>query len=590
MTARNVDPLIGTMVGRYRISHVIGHGGMGRVYAAEHPELGSRVAIKVIAEEHAQDRDLTDRFFAEARAVARIRHDSIVSVIDLQRLADGRPVIVMELIGGKTLRAILHEGLQPIGGVVAVMVEVLSALAAAHAADIVHRDLKPDNIIVTPSGRAKILDFGIAKLMAPVPGQVGVRTRTGVVLGTPEYMAPEQISAGIVDRRCDIYAAGVVLFEALTGRRPFDGPTDFDVMRHHVDTRPPSLRGLRPEIPVELEQVIFCALAKRPSDRFGNAIAMANALSAATAALSGDHWRALTPSALPLRRPPPVSMPPEDAATRADRPETIVTHNEKRGSRGRLDGVTLPAVPSPSPSPSPPPRRSSQPNRALSTRDDAPRPRAPWLVPVLAAIGGAGVVAAVVAVSSTPPAPGPPRAPEPAPVPPVGNSWAVTSVPHGQDPKQFDPSAFLVRARELAATAAPDARLTMMRANLVVTGGKTALGNGLPIYLFRSLRGVAKGNCMVTVMIQATDARVTGPTQGGCVATELAPPRCTMAEVLERARVQSGLPDLVGSVSVHRIDAARQLWFVTTMDHKTFQVDDDCGLPPPPHGGARAEP
>src|SRR4051812_19550997 len=186
------DPLIGVMVGSYQIDRLIGQGGMGRVYAAVQRDVGSRVAIKVLNEEYARDRDLAERFFAEARAVNLIAHENIVSVLDLVRLPDARPVIIMELLDGQTLRDLVHDGKAPLGAVVHVMIEVLSAIAAAHGVGIVHRDLKPDNILVSPSGRAKVLDFGIAKLVTAEPGK-GPRTRTGALVGTPDYMAPEQI-------------------------------------------------------------------------------------------------------------------------------------------------------------------------------------------------------------------------------------------------------------------------------------------------------------------------------------------------------------------------------------------------------------
>jgi len=592
MTASNVDPLLGTQVGSYRISHVLGQGGMGRVYAAENPALGNRVAIKVIAEEHAKDRELTERFFAEARAVARIRHDSIVNVIDLLRLADGRPVIVMELIDGQTLRAILHGGRAPIGGVVAVMIEVLSALAAAHAVDIVHRDLKPDNILVTPGGRAKVLDFGIAKLMSPAPGQTGVRTRTGVVLGTPEYMAPEQISGGVVDRRCDIYAAGVVLFEALTGRRPFDGPTDFDVMRHHVDSPPPSLRALRPEIPVELEQVILCALAKRPSERFNNAIAMANALNAASAALSAEHWRSLTPSALPMRRPTPFPQSPlrepeRSMSTLADR-DVVATQRATPGARGRLDGATLPAAPSPRragrPSGAPPTEPADAAASPSQPHSVGPRQRSRWLVPVIAAVGGAGVVAAAFGIAAL-------RDPVPSAAPRSGSGSgsgsgsrpapvAISSgVAHGYDPEKFDAMAYLARATELARQRAPDASLVMFRADVMRPGGIVDVTRLGTVYVFRSAAGTPANTCSITVAPAQSTVHVMGPSVGGCEYKPLAPLHCTLAQVWDRASELANRPDLVGDLTVIRDGRGDTHWYMFD-GVRVHVIADDCGVVP----------
>src|SRR5450432_1962057 len=197
------DPLLGAEIGRYRVVRMIGEGGMGRVYEGVNPEIGSRVALKVLAAWLASDADVAERMFAEARAVNLIHHSRIVHAIDFLRLDDGRPVIVMELVEGRSMREAIAGGEAPLGGVVDVMIQVLDVLVAEHAAGVVHRDLKPDNILISGEGHARVLDFGIAKLMHPT-ATPGPRTRTGVVLGTPLYMAPEQISGGVTDRSVDL--------------------------------------------------------------------------------------------------------------------------------------------------------------------------------------------------------------------------------------------------------------------------------------------------------------------------------------------------------------------------------------------------
>ncbi|HET9621232.1 MAG TPA: serine/threonine-protein kinase, partial [Kofleriaceae bacterium] len=309
------DALLGTEIGRYRLARVLGEGGMGRVYLAVQPAIGSRVAIKVLAESCARDPDLLDRFFAEARAVNLIRHERIVSVLDMAVLADGRPYIVMEYIEGKTLAAIARSGPVPLGGLVQVMSEVLSALAAAHAIGIVHRDLKPDNILVTAEGHAKVLDFGIAKLAPELQARRSPRTRTGALLGTPQYMAPEQISgAAGVDARTDLYAAGVVVYELATGKLPFVGETLFDLMRAHLEEPPPPPRAVRRDLPPALEQVILTALAKRPEARFASAAAMAHALQQAAAGLPAEQWRSLS------ARGPTAASGSRSEALRATKP------------------------------------------------------------------------------------------------------------------------------------------------------------------------------------------------------------------------------------------------------------------------------
>ncbi|HTL31514.1 MAG TPA: serine/threonine-protein kinase [Kofleriaceae bacterium] len=291
------DPILGATIGPYRVARLLGIGGMGRVYKGVHPTIGSRVAIKVLSRECSDRRDLVDRFFAEAKAVNLIRHESIVNVLDLAMLPDGRPYIVMEYLDGSPLSSIVDTAARgaplPIGGVARLAAEVLDALGAAHAKGIIHRDLKPDNIFVTPAGRAKVLDFGIAKLQ---PELGGSSTHTGSLMGTPHYMSPEQAAGRSVDLRADIYAIGVILFECTTGQRPFSAPALFDLLRMHIEAPPPSPRALRPEIPPALEQVIYQALAKQPEQRFASTQAMSMALQQATSQLPPAQWQTLVGS------------------------------------------------------------------------------------------------------------------------------------------------------------------------------------------------------------------------------------------------------------------------------------------------------
>ena len=337
------DALLGTEIGRYRLARMIGEGGMGQVYLAVQPAIGSRVAIKILSDQCARNPELLERFFAEAKAVNLIRHENIVSVIDLAQLPDGRPYIVMEFIEGNTLAASVRGPQRPpIGGVVLAMSEVLSALGAAHQLGIVHRDLKPDNILITGEGHAKVLDFGIAKLAPGLSNALSPRTRTGALLGTPAYMAPEQISgSGNVDARTDLYAAGIVLFEAMTGQVPFTGETLYDLMRAHLEVAPPRPSSLRADLPPAIEDVILQALAKDPKDRFQTAQAMTQAMNHAANGLAPEQWRPLSsrqgmmtgrPSmerslaptppeigAAPTRVATPIPGPPRGADTLATR-------------------------------------------------------------------------------------------------------------------------------------------------------------------------------------------------------------------------------------------------------------------------------
>jgi len=339
------DPLLGTEVGRYRLARLIGEGGMGRVYLAVQPAIGSRVAIKILSDQCARNPELLERFFAEARAVNLIRHESIVSVIDMAQLPDGRPFIVMEYVEGQTLAAIVGAGPVPLGGLVQVMSEVLSALSAAHAIGIVHRDLKPDNILVTVEGHAKVLDFGIAKLAPELHQHLSPRTRTGALLGTPQYMAPEQISgSGSVDPRTDLYAAGVVLYELATGRQPFAGETLFDLMRAHLEQPPRPPRALRPELPPAFEHVILTALAKQPGDRFPSVAVMSHALHLAAAALPADQWRSLSSRGLTSGAGPRPVTSDVPLAYRPTRPAGPAPTLEGAGRIGLVIGAFVVAA------------------------------------------------------------------------------------------------------------------------------------------------------------------------------------------------------------------------------------------------------
>ncbi|MBX3157603.1 MAG: protein kinase [Deltaproteobacteria bacterium] len=286
------DLLLGQTIGAYRVARLLGIGGMGRVYKGVHPSIGSRVAIKVLSRECTDRRDLVERFFAEAKAVNLIRHESIVNVLDLAMLPDGRPFIIMEYLDGAPLAALLEESIAnraplPLGGLARLAVEVLDALGAAHGKNIVHRDLKPDNIFVAPSGRPKVLDFGIAKLS---DGGVGSATRTGSLLGTPHYMSPEQAAGKPVDHRADIYAMGVILYECVTGTKLFQAESLFELLRKQVEEPAPSPRLIRADLSPELEAVILTALAKAPDQRFATAQAMSIALQHATAQLPPEQW------------------------------------------------------------------------------------------------------------------------------------------------------------------------------------------------------------------------------------------------------------------------------------------------------------
>src|SRR5262245_49553885 len=216
----------GMLVGEDEMTHRLREGGIGIVYAGTHPEIGKRVAIKVLAPHAAQHPDLIRRFKEEARAVNKIRHPNIIDIFAFNQLPDGRHYFVMEYLEGESLTARLERGSMELGEMRRLLGQICSALEAAHQAGVVHRDLKPDNIWVATQhlseSRIKLLDFGIAKLN-DVP--TSTRTQAGVAMGTPHYMPPEQAMGKTIDARADVYALGVVLYQLFAGVLPFDGAT-----------------------------------------------------------------------------------------------------------------------------------------------------------------------------------------------------------------------------------------------------------------------------------------------------------------------------------------------------------------------------
>jgi eukaryotic-like serine/threonine-protein kinase len=259
----------GTLVGEYQLGEQIGEGGMGRVYAATHPVIAKRAAIKVLHPELSVNHEAVERFIQEARSVNQIGHPNIVDIFSFGTLPDGRCYFVMEWLRGESLRQRLARTRVTIGQALAFLETIAVALEAAHETGIVHRDLKPDNIfLVEIKGTApqvKLLDFGIAKLLG-TEARVE-RTRTGNLLGTPAYMSPEQARGHMVDHRTDIYALGCVAYELFTGRLPFPADNAADMIAKHLLEPPPSAMHGNPQVSPELDALVTAMLAKDPNSR-----------------------------------------------------------------------------------------------------------------------------------------------------------------------------------------------------------------------------------------------------------------------------------------------------------------------------------
>jgi serine/threonine protein kinase len=288
--------MIGQEIGNYRVLAQIGQGGMGAVYLAEHKEIGRRVAVKVILPELSSRPEVLARFFNEARATAQLRHPALVDVFDYGRNADGSAYIMMDYLEGDSLGARLARvGRMQAGEAARILRQIAEGVGVAHGAKIVHRDLKPDNIFLVPhpatgEDQVKILDFGIAKMLDAERGSdEAAQTRTGVMIGTPLFMAPEQCrGAGLhlIDHRADIYSVGGIAYRMLAGRPPFEYAGFGELIGAHLHENPAPLRSIEPSVPERFEVLVAKALAKRPEDRQQSMVVLVAELDVILAGLS----------------------------------------------------------------------------------------------------------------------------------------------------------------------------------------------------------------------------------------------------------------------------------------------------------------
>jgi eukaryotic-like serine/threonine-protein kinase len=278
--AEHMNEGAGTLGGTaYKLLDKIGEGASGEVWSAEHLELGRKVALKLLAPEHASAKDAIDRFRREARAVAAISHPNLVGLYDFGKARDGRVYLAMELLDGEALERRLDREPMSWKGAAELAIQASHALEAAHAAGLVHRDLKPANLFVTKNGTLKLLDFGVAMALSDVPTDEK-RQKGFAIFGTPEYMAPEQVAGEPVDARCDVYALGCVLYEMLTGEPPFSGKSTAEILGKQVREAviPPRERSPSRKIPEALENVVLHAMSKKREERFPSAVAMRRAI------------------------------------------------------------------------------------------------------------------------------------------------------------------------------------------------------------------------------------------------------------------------------------------------------------------------
>ena len=388
----------GYVVGEYHLEKVLGRGGMGTVYAGLQPVIEKRVAIKLLNAQFSADANLVRRFVDEARAVNRIRHANIIDIFSFGQIADGRQYFVMEYLEGTTLAERMEKGDLTGDDMPIFLTQICDALDAAHGENIVHRDLKPENVwIVTPKrGKpfVKLLDFGIAKLLSP--GERSA-TQTGMVMGTPHYMSPEQCHGKTVDQRTDIYAMGVILYQLYSGRLPFQGETFAEILtKQIIDTpEPPSKHA---SIPPELDKLIMRCLAKDPAGRPQTAKELGQSLASILAGAAARVQRAaglptsattLSASAVELRRRE-TEVAPRKSGKRVAVGVTV----------GVVAAVVLGAVVlsgrGHAPAVSPPPQAAAQPAPVAAPPPAAPAvaapvaPVAPTLSPAAATVETAG--------------------------------------------------------------------------------------------------------------------------------------------------------------------------------------------------------
>ncbi|NOZ77999.1 MAG: protein kinase [Acidobacteria bacterium] len=301
-----VDLKPGMLLGDYRLVSVIGHGGMGTVWRATHEALGREVAVKVLPEHLVNDESARKRFYREARVLAQLVHPNIVTIFDVGSVEVERetmPYIVMELLHGRSLDVRISGGDLGPQEAVRIAMQIARALGAAHRAGIVHRDLKPSNVIVDSSGHVKVLDFGLARLLQPGAASETTLTETGIVLGSCAYMSPEQASGDTIGPPSDVFSFGSLVFEMLTGRRAFEGPTPVTVLEQVAKAKKPAIEEVAPQLPPSLVAIIERCMEKNPERRYADGEELAQDLGTIDASAIGSYSQRATQSSPVVSRP-----------------------------------------------------------------------------------------------------------------------------------------------------------------------------------------------------------------------------------------------------------------------------------------------
>ena len=474
------------ILGKYRVEGVIGRGGMGVVLRAAHVELDTHVAIKVLSS--ATSADVAARFLREAKAASKLRSEFVARVTDYGRLDDGQPCMVMELLDGEDYGAILERGPLPIVDAVDAIVQAAAALAEAHAAGIVHRDIKPSNLFrtVRPDGShcAKVLDFGISKLLAQAADQA--LTDTGHVLGTPLYMSPEQVrSPKEIDARTDVWSLGGVLYEMLAGQPPFHADTLGVVFARILETAPRPLAEHRPDVPAALAEIVHRCLEK---DRERRVASMRELASLLVPFASGEGAVAARRAGI-VAAPGITATPRIDEPARTSLPEGALASPDTSALAETLDAAAIDADRTGHPRPVPAATRASVPEvrsdaRAAAAGAGAPAAatspaRSRLSILLAAGIAAAVAIVAVLGTQGDRPAGDPASAGSP-PTPPATLTAAPTVTPAATPLDTPSPAGSSTASAAATAPATGAADPTSTAAASASTAAASAASTAIP--------------------------------------------------------------------------------------------------------------